>query len=345
VGSYTLKFTTTSPSLTSPNSNSISLSAGTASKLGFFTQPVATTGGVAIPTTVQVEIEDASGNRVTSASATITMALGTNPKNGHLTGTTSTGTSSGVASFSNLVIDSAATGYRLSATGGGFTAGTSNTFDVTVGSATKLGFRIQPSSTTGGATLSTVQVEIRDAGGNRVTGGSRNIVLSLTTNPNSGTLSGTTTVASASGLANFTTLSIDSAATGYGLTATASGGPALTSIASNTFDITVGAAAQLIFLVQPADPQSDGVTVTPPVEVIVADLGGNRVTSSTATIAIDFGNNPGGNALGGTVSKQAAAGLVSFDDLVITGAGSGYTLVATSSGLTGTGPSNPFTVN
>jgi hypothetical protein len=216
---------------------------------------------------------------------------------------------------------------------------------VTVGSATKLGFRIQPSSTTGGATLSTVQVEIRDAGGNRVTSGSRNIVLSLTTNPNSGTLSGTTTVASASGLANFTTLSIDSAATGYGLTATASGGPALTSIASNTFDITVGAAAQLIFLVQPADPQSDGVTVTPPVEVIVADLGGNRVTSSTATIAIDFGNNPGGNALGGTVSKQAAAGLVSFDDLVITGAGSGYTLVATSSGLTGTGPSNPFTVN
>jgi len=346
VGSYTLKFTTTSPSLTSPNSNSISLSAGAASKLGFFTQPVATTGGVAIPATVQVEIEDASGNRVTSASATIQMALGTNPKNGHLTGTTSAGTASGVASFSNLVIDSAATGYTLSATGGGFTGATSSAFNVGIGSATKLGFRIQPANTGGGATMATVQVEIRDAGGNRVTSGSRNVSLTLSTNPNNGTLSGTiNNVASSAGLANFTDLSIDSAASGYVLQATAAGGPPLTSANSNSFNIFVGPAARLIYLVEPADPQSDGVTVTPPVQVEVADLGGNRVTSSNATIAIDFGNNPGGSPLGGTVSKQATAGLVSFDDLVITGAGSGYTLIATSSGLTGTGPSNPFTVN
>jgi hypothetical protein len=344
VGSYTLKFTTTSPSLTSPNSNSISLSAGSASKLGFFTQPVATTGGIAIPTTVQVEIEDASGNRVTSASATIQMALGTNPKNGHLTGTTSAGTASGVASFSNLVIDSAATGYTLSATGGGFTAATSSAFNVTVGSATKLGYRVAPSTTNGGATMTTVQVEIRDAGGNRVTTASRNITLAITTNPNSGTLSGTLTNPTSSGLASFSDLSIDSAGTGYVIQATASGGPALTPVSSSGFNITVGPAAQLIYLVQPSDPQSDGVAITPAIQVEVADLGGNRVTSSSATIGIDFGTNAGG-ALSGTLSVQAVSGVASFGNVIITGPASGYTLVATSTGLTGTGPSNPFTVN
>jgi hypothetical protein len=341
---YTLS--ATSGVLTGATSNTFNINVGAASKLAFGVQPISENSATSFAPAPTVRILDAGGNLTNSgASVTVAISSGTGTAGAHLSGTVTVSASAGTAQFSTLSIDSAGTGYQLRATSGALTAATSTAFTINVGSATKLGFRIQPANTGGGATMATVQVEIRDAGGNRVTSGSRNIVLSLTTNPNSGTLSGTTTVASASGLANFATLSIDSAGSGYVMTATASGGPPLAGIASNSFDITVGAAAQLIFLVQPADPQSSGMTVIPAVQVEVADLGGNRVTSSTATIAIDFGNNPGGNALGGTVSKQAAAGLVSFDDLVITGAGSGYTLVATSSGLTGTGPSNPFTVN
>jgi hypothetical protein len=333
----------TSSGLTSATSNLFNITAGAAAKLAFGTQPVSTTGGTTM-SAVTVRILDAGGNLTNSgASVALAFTSGTGDAAAHLGGTTTISASNGVATFSTLSVDSAANGYRLDATSASLTGATSNTFNITVGSATKLGFRIQPASTTGGATLATVQVEVRDAGGNRVTSGSHNVSLVLSTNPNSGTLSGTiTNVPTSAGLVSFSDLSIDSAANGYVLQANTGG---LASATSNSFNITVGAAAQLIFLVQPADPQSSGVTVTPAVQVEVADLGGNRVTSSNATIAIDFGNNPGGNPLGGTLSKPAVSGVVSFDDLVITGAGSGYTLVATSSGLTGTGASSPFTVN
>jgi hypothetical protein len=56
-----------------------------------------------------------------------------------------------------------------------------------------------------------------------------------------------------------------------------------------------------------------------------------------------IGTNPGGGVLSGTTTKNASSGIASFSDLMINQAGSGYTLTASASGLTGAN-SSAFTV-
>ena len=68
-----------------------------------------------------------------------------------------------------------------------------------------------------------IQVAAQDAGGNPVSGYSGSITFAIANNPNSGTLSGTTTVSAFSGVSSFSGLSIDKAGNGYTLTASASG--------------------------------------------------------------------------------------------------------------------------
>jgi hypothetical protein len=52
----------------------------------------------------------------------------------------------GVATFSNLSINSAGTGYTLTASAATLTSATSSAFNVTAGAAAKLGFTVPPGS-------------------------------------------------------------------------------------------------------------------------------------------------------------------------------------------------------
>jgi len=67
---------------------------------------------------------------VTTATTSITVAIGTNPASGTLSGTTTVAAVSGVATFSHLSIDKAGTGYTLTASATGLTGVTSSAFDV-----------------------------------------------------------------------------------------------------------------------------------------------------------------------------------------------------------------------
>ena len=67
--------------------NLTAVQAGPAAKLGFTTQPTNTAVGAAITPSVQVSVEDAQGNVVTTATNSITVAIGTNPSGGTLSGT------------------------------------------------------------------------------------------------------------------------------------------------------------------------------------------------------------------------------------------------------------------
>jgi hypothetical protein len=60
-----------------------------------------------------VTVEDAGGNTVASSSASVTIAIGTNPSAGTLAGTKTISASNGVVSFTNLSINSAGAGYTL----------------------------------------------------------------------------------------------------------------------------------------------------------------------------------------------------------------------------------------
>src|SRR2546426_1098685 len=100
-------------------------------KLGFTVQPSTTVAGQTITPAVKVAIQDAGGNTVTTATSVVTLAIGTNPASGTLSGTTSVAAVNGVATLSNLSINNVGTGYTLTATSGTLTIATSATFDIT----------------------------------------------------------------------------------------------------------------------------------------------------------------------------------------------------------------------
>ncbi len=54
---------------------------------------------------------------------------------------------------------------------------------------------------------------------------------------------------------------------------------------------------------------------------------------NTTSITLALGNNPSGATLGGTLTKQVVNGVATFDDLTVSKVGTGYTLIASSSGL------------
>src|SRR5205814_1626693 len=196
----------------------------------------------------------------TGFTGNITVAIGTNPSSGTLTGTLTHAAVSGVATFPGLSIDKGSAGRSVGAAGGG--SRTSEAVNITVGSATQLVFSVQPSATTAGTAITpAVEVTAQDAGGNTATGFTGNVTVAIETNPSSGTLAGTLTHAAVSGVATFPGLSIDKVGTGYTLTATGAG-----STTSAAFNITAGSATQLVFSVQPSTTTA-GAAITPAVEV------------------------------------------------------------------------------
>src|SRR2546426_1264640 len=76
-------------------------------KLGFTVQPSTTVAGQTITPAVKVAIQDAGGNTVTTATSVVTLAIGTNPASGTLSGTTSVAAVNGGATLSNLSLNHA----------------------------------------------------------------------------------------------------------------------------------------------------------------------------------------------------------------------------------------------
>jgi len=112
---------------------------------------------------------------------------------------------------------------------------------------------------------------------------------------------------------------------------TVSGGFSTTNVA--TLTKTGGAAKVMTFGVQPSDANVT-LAITPAVTVQLQDKFGN-VSSSASAVTMAIGTNPGGGVLGGTTNVNAVSGTATFDDLSINKSGAGYTLTASSAGLTG----------
>jgi hypothetical protein len=92
-------------------------------------------------------------------------------------------------------------------------------------------------------------------------------------------------------------------------------------------------AQKLAFVSAPSDSAS-GAMFTPAITVIAEDASGNPVAGYTVPITLAIGNNPGGAVLQGTRSANAGASPANFGSVSISQPGSGYTLVASSPGLT-----------
>ena len=210
----------------------------------------------------------------------------------------------------------------------------SNAFNVTVGPATKLVYSQQPTTIVAGSTITpAVTATVQDAGNNTVTSSNATVTVAISTNPGGGTLSGTLSTTPSSGVVTFADLSIDKTGTGYKLTLSSTG---LTSAVSNTFNVTVGAAAKVAFTQQPNGGAAGAVWSTQP-KVTIQDTFGNTVTTSSAnvTLTITSGTGTSGAVLTCTANpKAAASGIATFAGCKINTAGNGYTLTATTAGLT-----------
>jgi uncharacterized Zn ribbon protein len=314
-----------------------------ATHLEFGQQPTDAQAGQSISPPITVRAADDSGITDPSFTGDITIAIGINPAAGTLSGTMIVAAVAGVATFGNLSIDNAGSGYTLDASASGLIGDTSATFDVTAVApvATALAFDQQPISTQAGAAIA-VMVRAVDAGGATVTSFADSITIAIGTNPAGGTLSGTMIVAAVAGVATFDNLSIDMAGSGYTLDASASG---LIGDTSAAFDVTAvpPVATRLEFGQQPTNIAA-GAAISPAVTVRAVDSGGATVTSFTGDITIAIGNNPAAGTLSGTMVVAAVAGVATFGNLSINRSAPGYTLAASANGLAGA-TSTGFTIN
>src|SRR5439155_1439293 len=153
----------------------------------FSVQPSTTTAGAVIAPAVQITAQDGNGNTATGFTGSITVAIGTNPSTGALSGTKTEAADAGVATFAGLSIDKAGTGYTLTATGAGST--TSAACNISARIPTQFVFSVQPSTTVAGAVIAPdVQVTAQDGNGNTATGFTGNVTVAIGTNPSGGVL-------------------------------------------------------------------------------------------------------------------------------------------------------------
>lgn len=222
--------------------------------------------------TITVTVMDGGGLPVSGVNVTLSAPSGatiTQPA-GLTVGGVATGTLSATVAGS----------YKVTAVAGGVPLTQQPTIVVDPGVAAALAFSAQPGATATGATITPpVKVQIQDQYGNLVNSTAA-ITLSISTNPGSGTLSGTTTSPAVAGVASFTNLSIDKAGAGYTLRASSGG---LTDAVSNAFTITAGAAASSTITAEPASIAAGSETST--ITVTAKDASGNPISGLTVGLS------------------------------------------------------------
>jgi len=165
-------------------------------------------------------------------------------------------------------------------------ASASQTEVITPAAATQVMFRSQPRNVLLGALIAPpVQVALSDRYGNTVSSGAASIVISIASNPSSGTLSGLTTRAAIDGVATFSDLRVNATGLGYTLRALS---PNLASATSTAFNVTAPGSIGL-----PSRPIPDplyGITLdaVDHLPAIVASLSNLSHTATTRVVFDEF---------------------------------------------------------
>ena len=319
-----------------------------ATRLVVTTEPLSTVGVAPATFSVSVTAEDAAGNLASGFTGTVTVALQSNQTGATATlgGTTTLAAVQGEANFTTLTLNKPGTSYTVVATATGLTSAVTTPISIPAALATKLAIATGGQPTAGtffaaGTPITSFVVQAQDPAGNLDTTYNGNVTVSLSANPGTATIGGTTTVQAVNGVATFTGLSLNKPATGYtfifnGLSA---GGTSLTvTPASNAISIVPGMASQLVVTTQPAASTAPGNTFS--TTVTAEDSAGNVTPSFTGVETLTLGNARGAT-LGGTLTATAVAGVATFSSLSLPASAiaTGYTLQVASGSL------NPATSN
>ncbi|MHB8873445.1 MAG: hypothetical protein ACYC8T_07130 [Myxococcaceae bacterium] len=298
------------------DSGSFTIQPAAASRLAYLTQPVSGLAGAPLAPPIRVAVQDPFGNTVSQAGS-ITVSLANNPPAATLGGTLSGALVAGVASFDNLTVSAAGTGFTLSATGGGFTQ-VSSAFDISPAGSNQLGFTAVVGQATAGVALTNLSVRTLDASGGFLVTNNVNITLTLAEGPAGATLTGTLSALTQAGVAQFTDVRLDKAGAPYALQAQAAG---YASARSSNFGVSPGPLDSLRFDVNPQATAVAGATLSPPMQVSLLDAFSNPVTETTA-VTLGFASAPAGGTLGGgPATVNSVNGVATFGGYLLEKAG------------------------
>lgn len=215
----------------------------------------------------------------------------------------------------------------VTATANGLT-GSPVTFKATARSVApvKLAIATGPAATNGAGSPLPVTVHALDAQGDVAKSFTGTVTLALADGSPAAPLLGTLTATAVEGVATFTDVRINLVGTGYALIASASGLPSAT---TSAFAIIAGPAQRITFASYPNFGAVAGVLDV--VEVVARDAAGNVATSFTGSVTISLATGPG-DALSGTLTRAAVAGVATFEGLNLVVAGE-YQLGAATGGL------------
>ncbi|NBC25951.1 MAG: hypothetical protein GVY08_03750 [Bacteroidetes bacterium] len=286
---------------------------GSASQMSITTQPSNTTAGDAISPAPEVEVTDDFGNPVEGISVTVSLGGGS-----FNAGTTTQSTnSSGVATFSGLVIETANTGYSLTfnAATSGVSNETSNTFAVTAAGADNVTIE-SGNNQTGSVSeqlSSDFVVNVTDTFGNEVSGETVSFSISGTPSGSDGaSLSAASDNTDGSGLAS-TRLTLGDTPGTYTVDASVTGAGSVTFSA----EAQTGSASQSAITTQPSNTTA-GSAISPAPSIEVTDDADNPVEGIGVTVSLQGGSFNSGT----TTQTTNSSGIASFSDLVINAAGS-----------------------
>jgi hypothetical protein len=279
----------------------------------FSTQPVSGAAGATL-SPVRVTLRDANGNQTVAINA-VTLALGTNPSGATLNGTLMRNAVNGVATFDDLKIDNAGTGYTLVASSGNVASITSSAFNIVAAGSTAQLLIVagDDQRAAGGSPVPIAPaVRVTNQSGNPVAGAL------VTFSPGTGNgvaLPSTSIATDAMGIATLTSWTLGPHAGPQTLTVSSAG---LTSVVIHASAFG-GPPAMLAMATQPSATATSGVILDRQPAVQLQDHFGNPVAAGSLTITVTASS---GSLLGTTsIAADPATGVATFSDLGILGSG------------------------
>jgi hypothetical protein len=327
-GAYTLVATVGALQVTS---GAFDVGAGSGQALVFVGGPTNGTAGAALVPAPQVRVQDALGNVASGFTGDVTLALALNAEGATLAGATTVAAVAGVATFSNVRIERAGSGYAFAASGTALAGAQGGSVDIAPAAATTLELVTAPAATAAsGAALATQPaLRLRDAFGNAVSVAGTLVSASLSSGPGGATLANATTTTDAAGVATFSGLAITGGGGAYTLAFAASG---LTGASSSSITLGAGAASRLAVVTEPSATARNGDLLGTQPSVRLLDGPGNTVASAGVAVTVSIAS--GGGTLGGTTTVLTGAdGVATFAELSITGTVGARTLRFHADGL------------
>ena len=268
-----------------------------------------------------VSLEDQNGNLDAQDYAGITLSILKGPAGAVLGGIATVGAVDGVATFSDLTLNTTGT-YKLLATdmADNLTVASAK-FTVSVGAPSKLVFIKAPAASLVAGAGTHVRVDVEDRYGNIVNTVNGKVTLSISGSAGA-TLNGASsiTIHAVDGVAGFGNIAMTKAGS-FELQATHGSLPAVNS----SFTVTPAAASMIVFAKN--NPPSSITAGSFEVVAKIKDAFGNLITSAEGPVTLSLASGPTGGTLGGTTTVDAVNGVATFN-VAMTKAGN-YTLQAT----------------